>query len=198
MTFRPVLYKFQSGVVLVVALIMLLLLALIGTAGMQSTSLEEKMAGNMRDKNLAFQAAESALSEAEASLFPVAPAVLPNFTPEGTVTVTDPITHVSTVYNGYYSKDSTIPTAVVSGSTTKLQLEEDSFWTTNPVATSTITTLGNDVAAPKYIIQKLDTVCYKTACPSASDRSTPYRITVRATGGSAVTVVIVQSVFTTD
>ena len=55
----------QSGVVLVISLVMLLLLTLIGITGMNSTTLEEKMAGNMRDRNIAFQAAESTLLEAE-------------------------------------------------------------------------------------------------------------------------------------
>ncbi|MEQ1557352.1 MAG: PilX N-terminal domain-containing pilus assembly protein [Methyloglobulus sp.] len=57
----------QSGAVLIISLIMLLLLTIIGTVGMQNASLEEKMAGNKRDYNLAFQAAESALRAAEAS-----------------------------------------------------------------------------------------------------------------------------------
>ncbi len=57
----------QAGVVLVVGLIMLLLLTLIGVTGSQVTNLEEKMAGNSRDYNLAFQAAESALRAGEAA-----------------------------------------------------------------------------------------------------------------------------------
>lgn len=44
---------------------MLLLLTIIGVTAIQTTSLEEKMAGNMRDQNLAFQAAESALRVGE-------------------------------------------------------------------------------------------------------------------------------------
>ena len=56
----------QSGVVLVVSLFMLLLLSLIGLSGMQSTALEEKMASNSRDQNIAFQAAEAALRAGEA------------------------------------------------------------------------------------------------------------------------------------
>jgi type IV pilus assembly protein PilX len=57
--------KKQSGAVLVVSLIMLLLLTLIGVAGSQVTGLEEKMASNRRDQNLSFQAAEAALRAAE-------------------------------------------------------------------------------------------------------------------------------------
>ncbi len=55
----------QSGVVLIVSLFMLLLLSLIGLSGMQSTALEEKMASNSRDQNLAFQSAEAALRGGE-------------------------------------------------------------------------------------------------------------------------------------
>ena len=58
----------QSGAVLIISLIMLLLLMLIGTTSMQSTSLEEKMAGNSRDQNLAFQSAEAALRAGEARI----------------------------------------------------------------------------------------------------------------------------------
>lgn len=57
--------KKQSGAILVVSLIMLLLLTLIGVAGTQVTGLEEKMANNSRDQNLSFQAAEAALRAAE-------------------------------------------------------------------------------------------------------------------------------------
>ncbi len=57
--------KRQRGVVLVVSLIMLLVVTLIAVSGMQGTVMEEKMAGNTRDRNLAFQVAESAVREAE-------------------------------------------------------------------------------------------------------------------------------------
>lgn len=60
---RPL--KRQAGVVLVISLIMLLLLTLIGISSMQTVIIEERMAGNMGDRNLAFQAAESALRHAE-------------------------------------------------------------------------------------------------------------------------------------
>jgi type IV pilus assembly protein PilX len=57
---------YQSGAVLIISLIMLLLLTIIGASSIQTTSLEEKMAGNLRNANLAFQAAESALRAGEA------------------------------------------------------------------------------------------------------------------------------------
>ena len=60
--------KRQQGAVLVVSLIMLLIMTLIGLSSMRTTILEEKMAGNYRDRNIAFQAAEAALLDAEADV----------------------------------------------------------------------------------------------------------------------------------
>lgn len=56
---------YQSGAVLIVALIILLLLSIIGVSGMRGVGLQENMAGNLRDGNLALQASEAALREGE-------------------------------------------------------------------------------------------------------------------------------------
>lgn len=74
----PLLPKKQKGAVLAISLIILLLMTMIGVSAMQSTTLQEKMAGNLRDANLAFQAAESGLRDAESYLFKIA--TLPSFT----------------------------------------------------------------------------------------------------------------------
>jgi type IV pilus assembly protein PilX len=58
----------QNGGALIVGLAMLLVMTVIGAAGMQATALEEKMAGNARNRDLAFQAAEAALRAGEAWL----------------------------------------------------------------------------------------------------------------------------------
>lgn len=55
----------QKGAILVIALLLLLVMTLLGLAAMQTTRLEERMAGNMRDVNIAFQGAESGLRDAE-------------------------------------------------------------------------------------------------------------------------------------
>ena len=58
----------QSGAVLYVALIMLILLALIGVIAMQVASLQERMSANYLASNMAFQNAESAARVQERSL----------------------------------------------------------------------------------------------------------------------------------
>jgi len=55
----------ERGAVLLVSLAMLLLLTVIGLAGMRMVQLEERMAGNLRDRQMAFQTAEAALREGE-------------------------------------------------------------------------------------------------------------------------------------
>ncbi len=50
----------QNGAVLVVSLIVLLVLTLLGVAGMNSSMMQERMAANAQHSNRAFQAAESA------------------------------------------------------------------------------------------------------------------------------------------
>lgn len=61
----PSLRNRQSGVALVVGLIFLVVLSLLGISAMQSATLEERMAGNLRDRSLAVQSAEAALRDAE-------------------------------------------------------------------------------------------------------------------------------------
>lgn len=55
----------EQGAALIVALIMLVIMALLGVAAMQNTTMEERMAGNVRQQYRAFQAAEAGLRWAE-------------------------------------------------------------------------------------------------------------------------------------
>jgi type IV pilus assembly protein PilX len=54
----------QHGITLVVALLFLVVLTLLGVAAVSSTTLEERMARNGRDYNIAFQASEAGLRDA--------------------------------------------------------------------------------------------------------------------------------------
>lgn len=65
----------QQGMSLVIALIFLIVLTILGLVSIRSSTLQERMAGNDRDRALAFEAAEAALRDAERD-------VLANLTPE--------------------------------------------------------------------------------------------------------------------
>ena len=55
----------QKGIALVVVLILLVVTAILGLAIMRSSAMQERMAANLRDRSIAFQAAEGALRFAQ-------------------------------------------------------------------------------------------------------------------------------------
>lgn len=59
----------EGGYALFITLIFLVVLTLLGLTGMQTSMLEERMAGNARDRSIAFQAAETTLRDAEGAVF---------------------------------------------------------------------------------------------------------------------------------
>lgn len=180
MTSRPVLRKSQSGIVLVVSLIMLLLLTLIAVTGMQTTGLEEQMAGNMRDSNLAFQAAEAALVEGEKQVKAFS----------------------YNCINGRFRRndincDDALETYEI--------WENPAFnWSAKSIEyPGNAHVLGPGLAdKPRYIIEDLGAAAGGSGSGSleagtgAEENSTrTYRITARGTGGTANAVARVQSVF---
>jgi len=58
----------QRGSVLILSLVLLVILTLLGLSGMETATMEERMAGNMRNKQLSFNASESAPRAGEAFL----------------------------------------------------------------------------------------------------------------------------------
>jgi hypothetical protein len=59
--------KTQSGAVLVVAMIFLIIMTLLAVSGMGTTSMEERMSSNSQETMKAFQSAETGLSQALAN-----------------------------------------------------------------------------------------------------------------------------------
>lgn len=59
----------QAGIVLVTALIILVVLTMLMMTTMRTGVMEERMAGNLRDWNNAFQAAEAAMRDAEREIY---------------------------------------------------------------------------------------------------------------------------------
>lgn len=65
---QPINYRHNTGVALFISLVLLLVLTILGVSVVQTTSLEIRMARNEHDAVLAFEAAESALRDAEAQI----------------------------------------------------------------------------------------------------------------------------------
>ncbi len=162
----------QSGVVLITTLVLLLVMTMIGLSGMQVTSLEEKMASNMRDVNLAFQAAESALRAGEEV---VLQPTLPSFDKDGT--------------NGMYSTTST--------ENILDNLTVTALWAAANKAEFNAANFAGLAVNPNYIIEEMIVSGGGGSSLDGSSFSTTgyYRITSRATGGTTTAVAVLQSVF---
>jgi Tfp pilus assembly protein PilX len=171
-------HKYQAGVVLAISLIMLLLLTLIGTTAVRVTGLDEKMAGNMRDRNLAFQAAESALNAGEAAAETTTISACPATAPNPT---------------GFYQSRDVNCDGVQE--TTPIWNSID--WNTQAVHYSGA--LANISTNPRYIIEDMGLTCASptTPCPAVDQRRN-FRITARASGGTADSLVMLQSIYQVD
>lgn len=166
--------KKQSGVVLVIGLIMLLLLTLIGVTSSQSNSLEERMAGNMRDRNMAFHAAESALRAGEALV----------------VTSTPTLSCPDAGANppGFF-----MPRDVdCNGTIETTNVWESINWVTQ--SRNYTNPLVDLSANPQFIVEDMGVICVNIATPClATDTRRNYRVTARATGSTTNAIVILQS-----
>ena len=164
----------QSGAALIVSLIFLVLLTLIAVTAMQSTILQEHMAGNTRDHMIAFQSAEAATQAAETSL---GAGTLPSGT-------------------GVYLVPNTSPAAAYTSTH-----DWDNYNWAGSAATLTGVALSSAASPPQYVIERLTSLpCsagnqVANAAFGAGTGNGYFRITARGTGGSANAVVILQETY---
>lgn len=158
----------QRGAALIVSLVILLLMTIIGITSMSTNSMEEKMAGNMRDRNLAFQAAEAALRDGEALLAP--PAVVP--TP-----CNDPPCLM-----------------VASGDFLTLGA---AWWmaSAREFGVAGVADIAGASQDPRYVIEVADQDSDDLGLGGLKTGRDYYRVTARGLGGAATTQVILQSTY---
>lgn len=196
MSTRPQLPYFhrQRGAVLVVSLLILLILTIIGVTAMSNSSLEEKMAGNMRDRSLAFQSAEAALRAGENLIeaLPDIPSLANDDCTDGLCTARE---------NDADYDPSLAPTHphwidqrwVENGNHENLHV-----WTTANRHRVYANTIAEVSSQPMFIIEFLAYVAPPGSpvgyIPAAGDPEM-YRITALATGGSPNSRVLLQSTY---
>lgn len=170
----------QKGAILVFCLVFLAILTVMGTSGMETTILEERMSSNMRDYNLAFQSAESALKSAEAWL--VTQTALPVSSSDGN--------------SGVWTENSMDPAAADGKFWWDHADINSAWWTANADA---ITGVGEVASQPTYVIEQYRTVDSGQSISIGSGQSTVprvfHRITARGVGVNATTAVRLQSTF---
>ena len=167
----------QSGSALIVGIIFLLVMTMLGLTAMQTTSLEERMAGNLRDKDLAAQVAEMALRAGEEE-------VLGTATPSGNGFFSfpaSPAPNEATAAN--WSVANTRPwidgSNLVSISSGK-----------NPNGTPILPILAE---APAYWIEQRPGTSSSTSLELRAADVAIFDITARSTGASGTSTVILRS-----
>jgi type IV pilus assembly protein PilX len=170
----------QKGAILVFCLVFLGILTVMGTSGMETAVLEERMSNNMRDYNMAFQSAESALKNAEAWL--IAQTTRPIVSGDGSTTVWSENSMDPAGADGKYWWDHANMTSA--------------WWAVNG---DSIVGVAGVAAQPAYLIEEYRTVDNGNSLSIGSSEiprsRTFYRITARGVGLSGTAAVQVQSTF---
>ena len=174
----PVMQQNQIGVALVVSLLMLVLVTLLALSVVSTSVFEERMAGNTRDRALAFEAAEYALRQAEDVL---SNPVVPSFTTTGG--------------SGGHYRDLDTNSGGVSE---EVYWRDMHGWDDSPpkavVAAKSDGVLSGQLQ-PKYVIEEFSAIScewYSKKWPPPPPRNV-YRITARGKGLTTESVVILQS-----
>lgn len=186
--------RLQRGFSLIVGLIFLVAITLLGVIAMKNTLLQERMAGGLRDRSLAFQAAEAALRDAKLDLLNmrgggIACAPADNCHPN------NPIVHESGFdtactlgrcfddpgdgwgYGGVAGQAAWDAFPLNAGPSVQY-----GFYTGSPP-------IGGVAVQPRYLIEAF------IDDPSLAPKKVYYRITARAVGANPNTVVVLQEVF---
>ena len=179
----------QKGITLIVGLILLLVMTMLGLTAVQVTTQQERMAGNLRDRNIAFQAAESALREGESALIRCV---------------------IDFSGNGAYDVEANIVDVeanIVAASTA--EWTEDRSWTEDSsflfddfddacTEPKTHSAFFQAVAAPRFFLERQPPVggaSLETGVPKTME---VFKVTSRGVGGSEAAVVVLQSSFKKD
>lgn len=170
----------QRGISLVIALMFLIVLTVLGLVAVRSSTVQERMAGNDRDRAIAFEAAEAALRDAERDV-------------RANLTAADP-------YDAACTDGLCLPSTVATANWNSIA------WSG---ATSRIYGVNSGAGAypiavsnpPRYIVELLQEVeagpgnSLCNNCRSSTGKATPFRITARGWGRRPGTQVELQSVF---
>ncbi len=156
----------QDGAALAISLIMLLLLTILGITAMQTTTTQERMAGNARERNNAFQVGEAGLSAGETYL---GKAVLDAFS--------DPDSNNDA---GLYLE----------------KTDSTNTWYLAKMSNSNSSELGSvHDSSYAYVVEELSASASESLEAGLPGAPRYYRITARGTGPAGTGVVLLQSTY---
>ena len=170
----------ERGAVLVVALMFLVAMTLLALSAMTTTTLEEKMSGNARDYNVALQAAEATLRDAQNDL-------LATGATGRTVTL---VGFTSACPAGLCA-----PTALTNQMYSSADWSSSSTTTVQYGAWTGAATFPSVATQPRYMMELVPNMKAKITGVSANVDAYYLRTTVRAYGVNSNTQVNLQNVF---
>lgn len=166
----------QQGIALFLSLVMLLILTILGVSSIETTSMQERMASNAMDSDLAFQAAESAAQDGQDYI-------------ENNINSLQPFNAANAASNGFYKNQPYNQTPNW----------EQVNWSGSNVRTAS-TAVAGVAAQPKYIIEFVKTVISQQDTLNLNNigqgtgggRTQIFRITSYGTGGTSTAHAMIQ------
>lgn len=193
----------QRGAVLLVSLIILLIMTVIGTSGITSVTMEERMVSNMYDDNLSFQAGETGLRDCEDYIAQLnvdrkqlQAAIGGGGTPDAS----------TEFWESDDSGSANSPAALWSGVTGLTYWWQDTtFWATNGMPYSTTDDTPTDLAAQAHGKVAVNPHCIREEIAFQADDKQEsvlsktgwyqYQATAAAVGGDVRSMSVVQSAY---
>ena len=196
----------ERGAILIITLMFLVLLTIVGVASISSSTLEEKMAGNLRAQYPAFQAAESALRDAEIDL---EAGIGGTGNRDGVTKIGMGIAYFATPCSAAFTEGVCMQPATPAGTyQTEIVTAASWDWTsiTKTVEYGTYTGAARLCASdtfpacspvvlfrqPRYVIEYLEE---KIDLPATAPLTRHFRITARGWGANQSTTVTLQTVY---
>lgn len=189
--------KKQSGAVLIVSLVILIIMTIIGLAAIRTSGMQEKMTSNIIDRQLAFQAAEFALRNGEKAIWEMEQETVPKASPAPSDTIK------------IWTEDGDIDPDLTNAQNWWQEPNRNlNWWQANGESIANNIDFSTDAGdfvileQPRYIFEYLefvkDDLSLGTGGGSRNGR-VYYRITARASGagaiGSTQSRVLLQSTF---
>ena len=175
----------QSGIVLFVALILLVILSMIGVTAARMQTVEERMARNEDNRMTGAQAAEAALRTAEAGIL------------QGLWGTAQFATNANGTYELTASSGSVVPTINWSTATSATVF----LYNGGSIIGPALSAIASNARAPKYVVESLPPVAIPGESIGQVQYAAPttpvavYRVTANGQGPDSTSSTTLQSIF---
>lgn len=130
----------QRGTALVFALVMLLLLTILGVTAVTTSSLQEKMAGNMRDQYMAQQAGDSILRDGQSLVFNQTTKPTPSCPPDSVARIWD---------------STCLPATALATSANWWLTATDTWWLSSTNTQASSVAIGLTYQEPRFAVERI-------------------------------------------